>query len=112
MSGRASAKENNKKVNEKKQPISARKTVKTSTKGKRASTSSKTNPKGTAFSVSDGAYYVPPQPQPKKRRVKKETNSVLEPPVKKLRNPKETLQAAKKKTLKNALLHTIILKTV
>lgn len=78
-------------MNEKRVTNNAQKVIKTSTTGKRNSTRSKKNPTGTAF-VSDGAYYVPPQPQ---KRTAKKQQSILEQPVKKLRNPKEKLQKEK-----------------
>ena len=95
MSGRASAKEKAKKVNDKKQVSNPRKAAKTPMAGKRASTKSKKNPTGTAFHMDSGAYYV--QPEPKKKQSKKVMPSVLEQPMKKLRNPKEKAQQIKKK---------------
>ena len=99
MSGRASAKEKTKKVKEKNQITNPRKTAKTPTAGKRTSKGSKKNPVGTAFNVDrgtdNGAYYVPPQT--KKKQPEKVVKSVLEKPVKKLRNPKEKAQKNKKK---------------
>ena len=102
MSGRASAKEKIKKVNEKKQITNPRKAAKTPMAGKTAPKKSKKNPTGTAFNMDGGAYYVPSQP--KKQQNKKAVQSVVEQPVrkteqpvKKLRNPKEKAQANKKK---------------
>ena len=95
MSGRASAKEKTKKVNEKKQITNPRKAAKTPMAGKRTSTKSKKNPTGTAFNMDSSAYYV--SPEPKKKQSKKTTHPVLEQPVKKLKNPKEKAQSNKKK---------------
>ena len=95
MSGRASAKEKTKKVNEKKQITTPRKAAKTPMAGKRTSTKSKKNPTGTAFNMDSSAYYV--APEPKKKQSKKTIHPVLEQPVKKLKNPKEKAQSNKKK---------------
>ena len=95
MSGRASAKEKTKKVNEKKQITNPRKAAKTPMAGKRTSTKSKKNPTGTAFNMDNSAYYV--APEPKKKQSKKTIHPVLEQPVKKLKNPKEKAQSNKKK---------------
>lgn len=95
MSGRASAKEKTKKVNEKKQITNPRKAAKTPMAGKRTSTKSKKNPTGTAFNMDSSAYYV--APEPKKKQSKKTIHPVLEQPVKKLKNPKEKAQSNKKK---------------
>ncbi len=95
MSGRASAKEKTKKVNEKKQITNPRKAAKTPMAGKRTSTKSKKNPTGTAFNMDGSAYFV--SPEPKKKQSKKEKRSILEQPVKKLNNPKEKAQSIKKK---------------
>ena len=95
MSGRASAKEKTKKVKEKKQITNPRKATKTPTTGKRTSARSKKNPTGTAFTMDSGAYYVPSET--KKKQPEKVVKSVLEKPIKKLRNPKEKVQKNKKK---------------
>ena len=95
MSGRASAKEKTKKVNEKKQITNPRKAAKTPMAGKRTSTKSKKNPTGTAFNMDSSAYYV--APEPKKKQSKKTIHPVLEQPVKKLKNPKEKAHSNKKK---------------
>ena len=94
-------------MNEKKQTIHSNKTQKKPLSGKRPPARSKKNPKGTAFDanvdigfdtgfdIGNGTYYVPPKA--KKAQEKKQTKSVLEKPIKKLRNPKEKLQPTKKK---------------
>lgn len=86
-------------MKEKNQITNPRKAAKTPTAGKRTSTRSKKNPTGTAFNVSggmdNGAYYVPPQTEKKPKE--KVVKSVVEKPVKKLRNPKENARSFKKK---------------
>lgn len=86
-------------MKEKKQITNPRKAAKTPTAGKRTSTRSKKNPTGTAFNVGggmdNGAYYVPPQTEKKPKE--KVVKSVVEKPVKKLRNPKENARSFKKK---------------
>ena len=82
-------------MNEKKQISNPRKATKTPMARKKTSTKSKKNPTGTAFNMDGGAYYV--VPEPKKKQSNKVKRSVLEQPVKKLRNPKEKTQALKKK---------------
>ena len=86
-------------MKEKNQITNPRKAAKTPTAGKRTSTRSKKNPTGTAFNVGggmdNGAYYVPPQTEKKPKE--KVVKSVVEKPVKKLRNPKENARSFKKK---------------
>ena len=84
-------------MKERKQISNPRKGAKAPTAGRRGSAKSKKNPMGTAFSMEDGAYYVPPQSQPQKRRAKKTLETVSEKPIKKLQNPKEKAQSNKKK---------------
>ena len=89
-------------MKEKKQTTNPRKAANTPMAGKPAQRKSKKNPKGTAFNMDGGAYYE--QLNPKKKQNKKAAKPAMEKPfkeeqlpTKKLRNPKEKVQATKKK---------------